>query len=765
MSAPLHPLLAGTGLLFIAARVLSSRWRLPLLIVITWVAGAARLSIHDSHPQLSLGDFVVQSDSSYHVSAVIHEVTRTRRGTPKFIMQPFQIDGHKLDHGEMILYSGKKHLDVSIGDTLEVSMDLFEPGAKRNPSDFDYRKYLEARGIYLEGFLADTVAINISPGEHVRLDKLLDDVKGTIKEHFKAHLSPQSAGILSALILGERSDVDESTRDNFANTGVIHVLAVSGLHVGYVTLILMSVLGVLRPSYTVQVGLVILGLGAYVLITGNAASVMRASFMASLILIATLLERRTDIFNTLATAAFIILLIDPTQMANIGFQLSFSAVISIVSIYPVLRSKLPMVKIKRLPGLASFLNGICDLFLVSLAAQLGTLAFTIFYFQKVPLISLIANLVVVPTIGLIVGTGMAFLSLGMLIPVMAQLWAAFLDTIIQLMLWFVSICAHVPWAFLSTRTITVYELIFLIIAVFNLVNPRMRLKLKIWIVLLLIWANCLVWPEILRPQYLELVMLDVGQGDAVIVHTPNNKTLLVDAGLRFGGKDMGADVISPYLRFRGVKRIDLLVLTHPHNDHIGGAYYLVENHAVNKALMQDMDYESYTYQELEQLLSDKQIPVASVYSGMIDSSLAPIYFRITGPARFDGLDQPANVNDVSIVLQMFYGSTTILFTGDAEHDVEKDQLRFGGLLNSDIIKVPHHGSKTSSTDRYVAYVKPKIALISLGKKNKYKHPAPSTLAKYEDLGTRIHRTDLEGAVIYRSDGQSWKHVNWREGGD
>lgn len=754
-------MLCGIPILIAGIAFIKNGRKMLLVAVIIIMMGVIRLWFHDFHPKPSLSQLKVHVDSTYQVSAIVEEIGATRRATPKYVLKPYQIGDVNISHGDMILYSGKKRLDLNLGDSLKVKMNLFEPRLKRNPSDFDYKAYLAARSIYLEGFLADTTSINIRPSDDVRLDRFMSGVKKRISGHFRAYLSQRSAGILSALILGERSEVDESTREDFSNTGVIHVLAVSGLHVGYVTLIFITVFGILRPPHSLQVVLVILGLGFYVFLTGSAASVMRASFMAALMLLATLLERRTDIHNTLATAAFIILLIDPRQLESIGFQLSFSAVVSIVSIFPVLRSKVPSFEISSSPLTAKFLNGIMDLFLVSLSAQLGTLAFTIYYFQKIPLISLLANLVVVPTIGLIVGTGMAFLSLGILIPMFAEFWSALLESIIQLMLWFVSICANVPWAFLSTRSIGLLELLLLMIGVFNLVNPRSDLQWKIWILLPLTWAHLLLWPDLTKAQNLEMVMLDVGQGDGLVVHTPNNKTMIVDAGLRFGGKDVGKDVISPYLRSKGIKDIDLLVLSHPHNDHIGGAQYLIENYTVKRVLMQDIPYESFTYMDLNSTIDSLEIPVQAVHAGMLDSSLAPLYLRFTGPARIDTSSTPSNVNDVSIVAQLFYGETTALLTGDAEHEVEKDQLPFGDLLVSDILKAPHHGSKTSSTYEYLQMVSPDVGLISLGMKNKYEHPDPETLEKYDLLGMKVHRTDLEGAVIYHSDGRKWEHYDWR----
>jgi competence protein ComEC len=566
---------------------------------------------------------------------------------------------------------------------------------------------------------------------------------------------------MSALILGERSDVDEETKTNFANTGVIHVLAVSGLHVGYVSLILITIIGMFRLPYNYQTILVILGLGFYVILTGGAASVMRASIMASLMLLSTIIERKTDIYNTLATAAFIILMLDPSQLEGIGFQLSFSAVLSIVSLYPIFREWIPQARLISNSWIMEAIDRIVDLFLVSLAAQLGTLGLTMFYFNKIPIISLFANLLVVPIIGVIVSTGMTSLLIGSCIPMVAKLWGALIDTLVDFMLWFVGFCARFDWAYVTTRNLHLFELMLIIMAVFGVTGIAIKKIPKLWFILILLWGQYIVWTDLFTVKALEVIMLDVGQGDAIIVHTPDNNTIVIDAGLRFGGKDMGETVISPYLRDRNWNTIDLLVLTHPHNDHIGGAHFLIENHVVKKVMMQNVEYDSYSYHKLLRTLDSLRIPIQSVYTGIVDSTFNPIYLRVTGPKKFDLNNRPSNVNNISIVFQLLYGETSILFTGDAEHEVEKDQLPLGSLLQSDIIKAPHHGSKTSSSERYVNQVDPQLCLISLGTGNKFKHPAPVTMKRYEDKEVIIHRTDLEGAVIYTSDGKSWTHHDWR----
>ncbi|MEA3287348.1 MAG: DNA internalization-related competence protein ComEC/Rec2 [Candidatus Marinimicrobia bacterium] len=740
--------------------IFKSIYKNAVLLLLILVSGGLRLATYEFTTNCSLAYFPACHDSTYQVTASVEQIGETRRGTPKYTLKPIMIDHQPISHGKLILYARDLVIIPEIGDTLVAPMLLNQPRSQRNPNDFDYRAYLARQEIYFEGFIESSGQLIIHESSSINTTQIMLSLRDMIKYHFLKDLTPRSSGIMSALILGERSDVDDETKTNFANTGVIHVLAVSGLHVGYVSLILATMIGMLRLPHRLQTVLVIFGLGFYVVLTGGAASVMRASIMAGLILTANLFERKTDIFNILATAAMIILLIDPTQLGGIGFQLSFSAVLSIVMLFPILRDWVPKWSSEH-KYFTSFVNGVVDLFLVSLAAQLGTLALTIYYFNKIPIISLGANIIVVPLIGLIVATGLSSLIVGSVFPLVSGLWAALLDGAIDFMLWFVQLCARFEWAFINTRSIQLYEVMLIFFAVFAITfTKRSRLPL-IWFILFLGWGNILVWSDLYLSPRLEFVVLDVGQGDALVIHTPNGKTMVIDAGLKFGGKDMGKDVISPFLIDRNWKTIDLLVITHPHNDHIGGAHYLITHHAVKSVLMQDVKYDSYGYRKLQSTLNSMNIPTNSVCTGVIDSSLAPLYLRVIGPKQFEETTQPHNVNNVSIVMQLFYGETTLLLTGDAEVEVERDLLPFGSLLKCDLIKAPHHGSKTSSSPQYIGLIEPQVCLISVGTRNKYKHPAPITLRNFADSGAKVRRTDLEGAIIYHSDGQSWQHHNWK----
>ena len=749
--------ISGVILLLAQATAPGERWLLFLLLMIP--LGIIRIHSANTITETDLSSFFPCPDSGYLVRARIIALGETKRGTPRYTLAPELIDSRTFTRGSFYLYAKDMADILEIGDTLVGELQLQIPRGKRNPHDFDYRGFLRNQGIHLEAFPARADQLDIRHRSTIPFAARIEELKQIIRNRFLRHMSPRAAGILGALILGERGEIDVETRNDFANTGVIHVLAVSGLHVGYVILILMVMSSFARLGPRLSTLFAGMGLLCYVLLTGGAASVMRASLMGVLVILAGALERRSDVLNTLSTAAFIMLVMDPHQLWNLGFQLSFSAVLSIVTLYPVLSAVWQLLPI-HMPLIApKFMGTVRDLFLVSLAAQLGTLPLTVFYFHKIPIISLLANMLVVPLIGLIVAVGMAFLLLGWIAVFFAASWGALLDGLISFLLWFVHICSTPSWAYLTTPSIDLIQLMLLLAAIFAMTLRRLRRVTLQILVCGLFWCNHAVWTAVLDAQKLEVIVLDVGQGDAILLHTPLGRTLLIDAGLRFGGKDMGIDVILPYLRYRNWDQVDLMVLTHPHNDHIGGAQSIIQQLPVRRVIMPDIPYESYGYKTLMATLDSLDVSWEPLYSGALDSTLAPLYLRILAPG-FLGGEPPHNVNNASIVLQAFYGDRSFLFTGDAEQEVEHYERLYGKLLCSDLIKVPHHGSNTSSTAPFLQAVGPRVSIISVGTKNKFGHPSPTTLSRYVGLGTILHRTDEEGAVIYHCDGQSLDLYHW-----
>ena len=286
--------------------------------------------------------------------------------------------------------------------------------------------------------------------------------------------------------------------------------------------------------------------------------------------------------------------------------------------------------------------------------------------------------------------------------------------------------------------------------------PRVPLsKSKILILLLLLWAS-LIWTAVLyKPaRLLRATFLDVGQGDSTFFQFPYGGNMLIDGGT--GGKyDMGKRVVA-YLRRQGVRRIDILLLSHPHDDHVGGLITVLKNFPVGLVLDSGQAHTSYSYEEFLKLIEGKRIPYRIIKEGGEIKGFKGVRITVLNPPPhlLEGTD--SDINNNSLVLKVTYGKVSLLLTGDIEREAEERLLRYGHYLKSTIIKVPHHGSRTSSTPDFLGLVNPQVAVIPVGRRNPFRHPSPQVLQRYEKRGTTIYRTDRQGAIILTSEGRSFQ---------
>jgi competence protein ComEC len=632
----------------------------------------------------------------------------------------------------------------------------------RNPGDFDYGRYLALNGIFGVVSVGDSGSVEVLPSAQRETPaSFLASAQKTVYEILDRFHTPEQASFLKGLVFGHRSDISLDIKQSFIATGTIHVLAVSGLHVGVVALIFYSLAGLFRLSKRWVVIVTILGLICYMFITGQSPSVVRATVMATVILLGTLFERKTDVYNSLAAAGLLMLLWDPKYLFEVGFQLSFAAVLSIVYFYPKLESL-----IRRIPERFEEIKAIdyvLKLFAVSLAAQLGTLPFTAYYFGRVSIVALVANLVVVPVAGFNVMLGFATVAFSFVSDWVARCYAELNGVLVTFLLGFVKAAAKVPLAYYETAGIAASFPIFYYLgvgAVFNVNKPRTFTRC---LIALLIVLNVLLYYDIFsagRPS-LVVTVLDVGQGDALFLEFPNRKCVLVDAGPKSFTYDAGERLVAPFLKRKGCETIDALVVTHAHADHLGGVKYLLEHFRVGRLIQAGNPPASQMFREVVAAAQQNHVPVERTSMGQVLSidTTARVFVLSPNGRR----DSSRNLNNRSIVLKVVYGKTSFLLQGDAETEVEDDLLhRYGPILPSDVLKAGHHGSITSSSIAFLKRVRPAIALISVGMNNKFGHPSPVVLSRFREMGVRIERTDEEGAAMVRSDGEGCTIVDWRK---
>ena len=481
--------------------------------------------------------------------------------------------------------------------------------------------------------------------------------------------------------MGAKRAVPEEVKTTFAQTGVNHVLAVSGLHVGLIAGAVFFTLKILGIGRGITAALTICALVFYALITGLPPSVVRASTMGCVALLGMVGQRDIDGGNILGIAGLGLLIVRPQDLFDVGFQLSFVATGGILIFYRPLRDLLPQKK-------GWYDTCIAGPLAVSLAAQATTLPFIVAYFGLVSVIGLIANLIVVPLIGIGVG-------LGLLTVLAFACWEP-LATILNAANWLIlsgaikctQFMAEPEWAaFEVARPSWIVFAIYLVLM--PLIHPTVR---RLWgtygLIIALVLANIGIWKNIWQTESaLEVYFLDVGQGDAIFFKYPNGRTLLVDGGIRMHYTDMGKRVILPFLKSQRIDHIDVVVGSHPHADHIGGLISVLEQVSVGHYLDAGQHVDTFTGKRLQEVVKTKGISYHTVAAG--DSLVGigglvlhptPAYVSDSGPA-------PDGANNGSVVIRIAHQGTSILLTGDIEHETDGDLMRWGHRLRSDILKV------------------------------------------------------------------------------
>ena len=392
----------------------------------------------------------------------------------------------------------------------------------------------------------------------------------------------------------------------------------------------------------------------------------------------------------------------------------------------------------------------------SLAAQLGTGPLIAYSFQQLALGAVVANIVVVPLLALAVGLGLLAALTGWILPWIATLFNAANYLVLVGLIELVSWWASLPFASVAVPRPGV--LFVAVVAALCLLGPLLTHRVwarKAAIFAALIWLNVAVWTYALRSRDLEIVFLDVGQGDAAFVRFPDGKTMVVDGGERSAYFDCGEQVLLPFLRYMGVRRVDVVVASHSHNDHIGGLVALLEQMEVGYFLDSGQIYDSWTAQRLQELIAERGVRYHRVAAGDSLVGLGGVAGLVLHPTA-DFVDADGNVpfgrNNGSVVFSLQHGAVRVLFTGDVEQETDPVILAWGPRLQAQLLKVAHHGSRTSSQPLFVATVAPAVAVMSLGEGNKFNHPAPEIVARYAAHGARVLRTDHTGAVQVRIDG-------------
>ena len=567
---------------------------------------------------------------------------------------------------------------------------------------------------------------------------------------FDRYVGGRESGLVKAMLIGEKWALPSQITEEFRDTGIAHILAISGLHIGFIILLLTWLTNSLKLSpkaaFLVQ-GMV---LGFYCLLVGGSPSVIRASIMGIIILGGRVVGRKPEPINSLFLAAFIVLLINPLDLYEIGFQLSFCATAGII-----LYAKPISVKLQLVPRV------IADSLAVMLSAQIGTWPLLAYHFNVFSPIGIVANLILVPIAGTIVTLGSILLVVAAILPILTRFLGWWLWIICHVLIDANSWLSSFSWSVLKVAS---PGLLFLLgyYAIFFILSEERPRWIKKPVVLSGTLALVVFILIIMRPIFdndLKIVFVDVGQGDCIYIRSPDGKHILVDGGgmpTEMTDYDIGAQVVVPFLLKNGVKKLDAVVMSHAHDDHMGGLLSVIEDLEVGTFMEYPPREQSIQYQDLRNLVDNKGIERLVAENGQTykigKDMFLDILYPVTDTEILNRLYKQ-NENNLSLVIRVRCQDTSILLTGDIEGDVES-YLTDVWKQNVSLLKVAHHGSRTSSTEEWIDVLGPDIAVIQCGKNN-FGHPDPTVVQRFEERGVQVFRNDKDGAVTLRYNEGKW----------
>ncbi len=647
--------------------------------------------------------------------------------------------GHQeLPGGIRVLVRGKEGNHVLPGTVIAFRGKLSLPRQARNPGEFDYRQYLANSQVFYQ-VTADETAGLIVTGQDGGIKTWLARGREKIASHLTHIIPAKERGLLLGVLFGDKSGIPDTDYEAYQRVGVVHLFAVSGLHVGFVLGMLWAFLSFweVRPLFRLLLGLGCLTV--YFFLVGWTASIVRASVMALVGLAALALGKKQDLSTTLALAALIILMINPGELLQRGFQLSFVTTAGLIYLTPWLRNL-----------------GLSKILAPAVAAQLAGIPLGAYYFNQISLVAPFLNIIAVGVSGIIVGLAMIGSILYFVWPPLSNPFflgaGGLLYALSEFILWW----GRQEWTGLIVPTpplvlvVILYVFLFLAPHLYNFIPYWRRLfppvyRQRILAAFIITGMTCFLWP---RPGITQVVFLDVGQGDSIFIKTPRGKTILLDGGGTPGSDySVGRQVLKPFLRRQGLWKIDFLIMSHSDLDHSEGLLEVIPYFTVGQILVPPLEKGNKVEETLLQMARQRNIPVQVVTAGQHVQVDDRVRLEVLHP----GGEKVWQGNNKSLVLKMVYNEAEWLFTGDIEKEAIEHLLAFKQDLQADILKLPHHGSISSYNEAFYQRVNPQAVIISAGI-NKFNHPHPRVRGYFAERGIPFYLTRDKGAVITWSKG-------------
>ncbi|NQU08567.1 MAG: DNA internalization-related competence protein ComEC/Rec2, partial [Candidatus Abyssubacteria bacterium] len=597
---------------------------------------------------------------------------------------------------------------VEPGDIVEVTGRLRLLSGFKNPRVFDYERYMHRRGVFSTMYArwADAVEVQ-GKGQMSRLRRLREYFRREgIEIISRSTRTEEARAFIAAILLGERGLLTEEMETWFKNTGTFHVLAISGLHVGLIYLIVSLALMPLPLGTKSRIALSILAVWIYAYITGGRVSVTRASIMLTLVLSGYYLGRDGDFLTSVAFAALVIVGLDPAVVDELGFQLSFAAVVLLCTFEPFFTEKFyPMVR-EKLPRIPSpILNRLAITMFASLVIGVGMIPLQAYHFNLVSFVFPVANLIVIPILSLVLASAFASLLVGFVWLKAAMVFGLAAEAFAWIIFGTVKLCSMAPASSMRVTSPPIWVLGLEALAV-TLVwwRPHSMRRLAAFAVAAALMVGASVAAGS-KGNPLRATFLEVGDADACFLEFPSGETMLVDTGFATPNLDCGERLIAPYLWKKRVTEIDTLVLTHPDADHTGGALFLIENFRIGRLLLPELGETPPEFEEIIRAMELRGCTVETATAGDVlagfDSARVEVLNPPLGASRKNLSD-----NDASVVLRITYGETSLFLGGDAGRKAFRFMRDSGAELRSQVMKASHHGLKSGFDKELVGLVQP-----------------------------------------------------------
>lgn len=640
-------------------------------------------------------------------------------------------------------------ISLSLGDIFSAKCRITTAKEKQNRDSFDYRLYLKTKNIFFTGHINNDIDI-ISKGNYTFFDhfKLLNM---HLCESIDMSFSESKAIFLKAILLGEKSDMTPEYYSSFKRSGLSHVIAVSGMHLSYLVMMLALFRKYFKPDSRIYSSMMIGFVFAFMCLTGMTASVVRAGIMVICVFSGNIFAKKSDSLTFLGVSAFIILLNNPYAAFSQSFILSYSATLGILIFAKPLEEKLIPNRIrKRKSFFAKIRNGIISTFAVSLGAQMFTLPPAIVLFSETSLWSLPANILITPLCPLILVSGFLFCISVIANSSLAQLLKIILSILINIFEFVINIFSSLDFGIIhfskDNGAFFVFAFLLILITAVLIFYNRKRLVILPAVML----TTTLVFYSAYAASNANLVyvsFINAGQADSTLITLHDNINILIDGG-DFSGTDNGNYENTPvvtYLSSKNIDCIDFLIATHPHSDHTGGLFAVMEYAKVGALIVPPYFEESKLGAELLEKARSLSVPVYHFSAGDNISFSDSIKLTALMPDDYFAKVN-AGENNSSLVLRFDYYNTSFLFTGDLESTGERYMMRLlnNDILDVDVLKVAHHGSNTSSSREFINKTSPKFSLIPSDNNSASKE----VLERLKNAKSQIFRSDLNKDVIF-----------------